>query len=575
MIRKMTLLLGIISLLTGCSNFSTSESSAVMHSESHQLDMSIQQNKEIILKATSHESDHSSATTAAQEKDQLLTEGIDLDLTGEEEQSIRILVSACIHASTGGMEENLLDRKMLESNNKEDELWMQTNFIISLYNNDYAEAVSKILEPVVNEVNEAEMILTWEQICILLEMAGARPSTELQSYDYMEMWREEDYYKFPKFYGAGEIFKELDFEKVEKTEDGSIRVEGIIRLEYDYGAVQHFKVTLVPNSESIFQYSVASIRAEITQPAGTGTIGTDLVIQTPYQAPGSLTNNPYDYIFELDGALYQMPFPARELERNGWKMEAQGTLGAGDRKTVHVSKSGVSLTLGLWNYDIANSNFNDCQVVWIKTGRDKAMDSVNFSLAEGIKNGQTRTEIEPLYHDYYNENSTTYNRQDALYNNMYGYDLYFEHDIIKGFEMGYAPIPWNRQERIIIMTGSWEQDPQTEPSPGEDFEMEMNHVYLIDIDGDGNQDKIRVKTLSGIKWAGFSALFINDEMNYVLRGLASDQISVESMRIVSENGQYYFVFTGGDYANSFYRKVRLEKGWSNEVAFETEVQPGD
>jgi len=568
MIRKITLILGIMSLLIGCDYFSASQSMSAVQSEDHQLDKSTEQNEKKITQNALNASENRIAAIDNQEKSILLAEVSDLELTNEEKQGIIILVSACIHALPGEMQEYLLDRKMLESNNKENELWIQTNFLLSLYSDAYAEVVSKRLEPIVTEINEDKMVLTWEQMVTLLEMAGAKQSEDLQSYDYMKMWYQDGYYRFPRFYGTGEIFKEIDFEKIEKMEDGRVNVEGIVRLEYDYGAVQYFKITLTPNSDSVFLYSADCIRTVITHPDGVGTIGRSLVIQEPYKKPELLTNNPFDYIFELDGALYQMPFPAKEMERNGWKIEEQGALEAGDRKTVHVSKTGITLTLGLWNYDTVDSYYNECQVVWLKTGKDKELDDVNFKLAEGVENGQTKIEIEPLYRDYYNENYTVYSRRDALYNNVYGYDLYFEDDLVKGFQMGYAPSPWTRQDRIKIMTGSWEQDPQTESDPGENFEMEIDHIYRIDIDEDGIPDEIRIKFLGGIKWAGFLGLFVNDELNYVLRGLSTDQIYCDYMKIVVEDARYYFVFSGGDYATDFYRKIRLEKGWSKEVEFD-------
>lgn len=490
-----------------------------------------------------------------------------VDLTEEEKKSIQILVATTINASPGTKEEYLVDRKMLESDDLEYELWMQTQFIRSVYNFAYAEEASKRLANAVEMINEEEMILTQEQLYSLLAMVGAKPSEALKSCDDLVRWYQDGYYRIPMFYGHGEIYWEIDFEKIEKINDGTVLVTGILRLEDDYGAVESFEIMLSPNPECIFEYSVENIRVELIHPDGVREIGKDVLLQTSYERPAYMSNNPFDYIFELEGTLYQMPFPAAELEAGGWILEEQGDLEAGERKKVHVSKGDFELTVGIWNYNTTSSTFGNCQVVWLKTGRDKDWSKVEFKLAEGVKNGQNKIELEPLYYDYLNEQVTSYSRRDPLYRNIYGYDLYFENDVVEGFEMGYAPTPISRQERIHLMTENWENDPKLMPERNKDFKIEKDDIYQIDINGDGINEEFCIKELIGIKWAGYLCVFIDGELNYMVRGLSSHQLDCYSINMVVENGQYFLVFEGADFANEISRKIRIEKGWSKEVPF--------
>lgn len=487
------------------------------------------------------------------------------ELTQEEMMGIRILVTASINAASGTMEGYLVDQKNLESDDQATEFDQQTLFIMSVYSRAYADESKKRLSKVVEKIDGDAMLLTQGQLFSLLRMAGAEPTETLLSYDYLKQWYQDGYYKINQYSGAGESYQKINFGKIQKMADGRVLADATLWIEPDFGAVKTFRFTLTPNTNSIFQYTVERVRAELVQPEGVEAIGTNVFMQTPYVSPSQMSKDPFDYIFELDGSLYQMPFPAKELERHGWEMEESGNLEPGERKKIHVKKGNIQLTLGLWNYNVYTSELDDCQVVWMKTGQDKAWNPVNFKLAEGVANRMTRGDVEPIYHNYLGV-YTYYGRSDALYKNVCGYVLHFDHDMIDGFEMGYAPTPIERQKRILLMTGSWDKDPKTTPNPNESFEVKRDHVYRVDIDGDGVKEELCVKTLGGIDWAGYTCLFVDGRMNYVVEGAVSDQLDCYSMKMLAENGRYYFAFEGGDYANDVYRKVCVEKGWSKEVA---------
>lgn len=557
--KRIGIFVGIFVLLTGCiisdTAASAKEDQSLLTRQSIQV---LEKTETMEMPETEQEEKTVDQPSASSEV---------LELTEEEKISIQILVTAA-YRYRASMEDYLTNQRMLECNNKESDLWMQTGFILTVYDDAYANEAKKRLEQVAEFIDEEGMLLSSEQLYILLEMAGVKPSKELEAYDDLAQHFENGYYRISKYRNGGEQWSELDFESIEKEADGSVIVEAVSRREPDYGAIARHRIKLVPNDKSIFQYSVESSSSELIQPKEVGKIGKDTLRETPYERPQSMTNHPFDYIFELEGVLYQMPFPLSELKAYGWSVEEQGTLEAGQRSTLHASKEGKTLTLGIWNYNTYNTNFTDCQVVWLKTGRDKEWNAVNFQMPEGVYSGQTRSDVEPLYHDY-EKYYTTYGRRDALYQNMYGYNLHFEDEVITGFEMGYAPVPWERQKRVELMTGGWEWDEKTELTEGEDFAMEWDHIYQIDIDGDGIKEEVSLKWLKGIKWADFSCLFINGQMNYVIEGPASHQVGLHERKIVWEDGQCYFVCAGDDYANEFRRKVRLEKGWSKNVEYQS------
>lgn len=74
-------------------------------------------------------------------------------------------------------------------------------------------------------------------------------------------------------------------------------------------------------------------------------------ILRPYQKPEALSKYSYDYIFELEGDLYQMPFPVEEFASNGWKIEEDGLLNFNERANIHIIKGGMRLSAAIWIFN--------------------------------------------------------------------------------------------------------------------------------------------------------------------------------------------------------------------------------
>lgn len=88
-------------------------------------------------------------------------------------------------------------------------------------------------------------------------------------------------------------------------------------------------------------------------------------IVATYKKPSSLTDNPEDFIFELDGALYRLPCPVQEFVDNGWKIneDESGDIVYGyDFEFVTLEKNGFKLRIPAYNYYKNGTVIQNCFV---------------------------------------------------------------------------------------------------------------------------------------------------------------------------------------------------------------------
>ncbi|MCH5211299.1 MAG: hypothetical protein J1F01_10110 [Oscillospiraceae bacterium] len=82
-----------------------------------------------------------------------------------------------------------------------------------------------------------------------------------------------------------------------------------------------------------------------------------------YSTPGELGYNPYSYVFDMDNALYRLPVPAKELEKNGWVFEKSNiTVPSYGSVVSAASKNGMSIFTELVNYSESAADISDCIV---------------------------------------------------------------------------------------------------------------------------------------------------------------------------------------------------------------------
>ncbi|MGL5434024.1 MAG: YARHG domain-containing protein [Lachnospiraceae bacterium] len=498
----------------------------------------------------------------------------DMQLTQENREQIEFLLNSLRHTIWYGSFENFLtDKPILNDEIKENELEMQARFLMSLCNAQVAQDVTAILSPAVHSIEPHEdlftvmMTVTIEQANQLIRMAGGVPNPELKSYledEYHSVEKNGELFTF--YYYPEETEWKNEIKEVIYLKDGRIKMTGQSRLGWEVteeqsyfymhnGGILDFEVMLTPNKESVFGgYSVEHFWQSTVNPEGVRKIGEEAAMR-PYQKPEALSEYSYDYIFELEGDLYQMPFPVREFIENGWIIEESGGLDSGERANIHILKDGMRLSAAIWNYNQEPADFKNCTVVWLRTRSSETWADVDFNV-DGIKN-KSIVQSQP---------TKIYYKNDPLYNGNYGFSIHIEDGSAIGFEIGYAPGLENRKERASLLTG-WEKDPIAQGSNSKLVDVARNLIYQIDIDRDGKKEAIELKYLSNAPWGEeWLSILIDGEVtgsiNEWLFGAETFQLSI------AEQGAILYVSGHDEYGTECSAKYLLNKIQS-EVIMDT------
>ena len=143
-----------------------------------------------------------------------------------------------------------------------------------------------------------------------------------------------------------------------------------------------------------------------------------------------------DYIFRLDGSLYQMPFPLDELTSKGWKY-TENLKKDEERDEITLKKGGKEIYCIVWYCQIRDDP--KWYVVSLKTGFGEEISDVDFELFGNRKRGD--------YAYGYGVHGI-YGFVDPLYLGA-GISVDVGSDkMIQGFTITYAPKYSDRIERL-------------------------------------------------------------------------------------------------------------------------------
>lgn len=114
-----------------------------------------------------------------------------------------------------------------------------------------------------------------------------------------------------------------------------------------------------------------------------------------YQTPTELGDDLTKFIVEYDGALYQMPAPVSEFEKNGWTVkedQSDMTVKGKDAGWVSLMKNNQELRVMARNYGDNATTIRNCFVTTVK-GDDNSTD-MPITVQKGITRGMTKADLE-------------------------------------------------------------------------------------------------------------------------------------------------------------------------------------
>lgn len=114
-----------------------------------------------------------------------------------------------------------------------------------------------------------------------------------------------------------------------------------------------------------------------------------------YKSPNALTDNYSDYIFRLEGKMYQLPAPVSSFVDNGWTLASfPDSIPAGDEITsgLIIKKGDVELTCTVKNFANGAVDAKDAMITGVFLN-DEFLDGVDFELSGGISFGMSETDF--------------------------------------------------------------------------------------------------------------------------------------------------------------------------------------
>lgn len=127
-----------------------------------------------------------------------------------------------------------------------------------------------------------------------------------------------------------------------------------------------------------------------------GNANANLDFLESYKSPSALTDNYKDYIFRLDGKMYQLPTPVSKFVDNGWILTSYpDSVPAGSEITsgLTMKKENLELTCTVKNFADAAVKINDAMITGVFLN-NKLLESTDFELSGGITFGMSLSDFE-------------------------------------------------------------------------------------------------------------------------------------------------------------------------------------
>ena len=279
---------------------------------------------------------------------------------------------------------------------------------------------------------------------IILKMAGALSTAKVWQYlsqNYSQYMESEDIFEMPLYAREGsDYFIEFRDWKFIGEEDGKLTVRYKIYKPIFRRDIEYVEVRLHKDEKSVFGgYSADYMMATPIELEETAYEKEEFFQGNTwgeYRKPLTMGDSIDDYIFRLDGSLYQMPFPLDELTSKGWEY-TENLKKDEERDEITLKKGGKEIYCIVWYCQIRDDP--KWYVVSLKTGFGEEISDVDFELFGNRKRGD--------YAYGYGVHGI-YGFVDPLYLGA-GISVDVGSDkMIQGFTITYAPKYSDRIERL-------------------------------------------------------------------------------------------------------------------------------
>lgn len=170
-------------------------------------------------------------------------------------------------------------------------------------------------------------------------------------------------------------------------------------LTYEYETYQDVEIQVDKETKVVSKIDMRNIietAGEEEQAQAEAAVSDEVTEEVKsYQAPTELGDDFTKFIVEYDGALYQMPAPVSEFEKNGWTVkedQSDMTVKGKDFGWVSLTKNDQELRAIAQNYGDNATTIRNCFVTTVK-GDDNSTD-MPITVQKGITRGMAKADLE-------------------------------------------------------------------------------------------------------------------------------------------------------------------------------------
>ncbi len=290
-----------------------------------------------------------------------------------------------LHVSHWGASNILGKGSVLDTKKK------QAKFLDILNEMEYENIFKNSLRKYVVFEDDKKLINS-ENAELILKMAGALSTAKVWQYlsqNYSQYMKSEDIFEMPLYAREGSDnsieFRDWEF-IVEKG--GKLTVRYKIYNSSSCSYIENVDVRLHKNKQNVFGGYSADCLMIVPIELEKSTYENEELFNgndwSEYKKPVNMGKSIDDYIFKLDGSLYQMPCPLDEVISNGW--EYGGKLKKDEKRAeIMLTKEGKKIYCIVWYCKVADNS--KWYVVSLKTEFREGVLDVDFELFGNRKRG--------------------------------------------------------------------------------------------------------------------------------------------------------------------------------------------
>lgn len=290
-----------------------------------------------------------------------------------------------LHVSHWGASNILGKGSVLDTKEK------QAEFLYTLNEIEYEHIFKDSLGGYVIFENDKKLI-DRKNAEIILKMAGASRTKDVWQYlsqNYSYDMKSEEIFTMPMYRREGsDYFIEFRDWKFIEGEDGKLTVRYKIYKPIFRRDIEYVEVRLHKDEKSVFGgYSADYMMATPIELEETAYEKEEFFQGNTwgeYRKPLTMGDSIDDYIFRLDGSLYQMPFPLDELTSKGWEY-TENLKKDEERDEITLKKGCKEIYCIVWYCQIRDDP--KWYVVSLKTGFGEEISDVDFELFGNRKRG--------------------------------------------------------------------------------------------------------------------------------------------------------------------------------------------